>query len=221
VQAIRELWAAGEAFERAGRAAHRAVATGASASMPAARGGSGAGAPDPSATVPPSGNPAPPPASAVEASGTGTALPPASQGAYQAASEPASGPPAALPSVPSRAGTGDAGETRAAQEAAIRQSLRAYEAAWESLDLEALRGVQRLSGAEADLVGQTMAAARQYAMQVTVRDIALDPGGRRASVVCRIAREFHPRIGRVSRQTVTSTLELERRDTGWIIVAVR
>ena len=88
-------------------------------------------------------------------------------------------------------------------------------------DLEALRRVQRLSGAEADLVGQTMAAARQYVMQVTVREIVVDPGGRRATAVCQIAREFHPRVGRVSRQTVTSTLVLERQDNGWIITAVR
>ena len=32
-------------------------------------------------------------------------------------------------------------------------------------------------------------------------------------MVCQIAREFHPRVGRVSRQTVTSTLALER--AGW------
>jgi hypothetical protein len=98
--------------------------------------------------------------------------------------------------------------------------IRAYEAAWESLDLAALRRVQALSRDEADRVAQTMASAREYVMQVVVLGVTTDADGRRASARCQMTREFHPRVGRQTRHSGTSTLRFEKRDGAWIIVSV-
>jgi hypothetical protein len=201
VRAIRELWAASEIFTRAMRdvPAPRARATQpAGPASPAANSASTPSAP-PASSAPP---PLPAPVSGAVAIPTPPPPP-----------EVAAAPPLSPP-------TPDPAPAREPTETAIRRTLQAYEAAWEALDLEAIGRAQRLNTTDAARIEQTIGAARRYVMEIDVRRIDIAADNTRATAVCEIAREFHPRVGRVSRQIVTSTVELEQRDGRWVIVAV-
>ncbi|HSC26611.1 MAG TPA: TonB family protein [Vicinamibacterales bacterium] len=140
-----------------------------------------------------------------------------------AAPRPAAPPPARPEKTP-ETGRGPAPpprDLRAEAEAAIREALGRYEAAWESLDADALRRVHALSDGEIAQVRETMRGASRYAMDVAVRDITIDDGFRTASARCAITREFDARIGSAPRQTATQTLRFEKRGDTWMIVSIR
>jgi len=105
-----------------------------------------------------------------------------------------------------------------ADDAAIRETLRRYQAAWQALDLAALQRVQALSDDQADRVRATMAGARSYVVEMTVEDITVDPSGRTASARCMVRRHFQPRSG-FSREVppARETLRFEKRGDAWII----
>lgn len=105
--------------------------------------------------------------------------------------------------------------------AAIRDVLRRYQSAWQSLDADALRRVQSLSDAEARRIQQTMASADSYQVEMDVEDLTVAGDGRRASARARVTRRFNPRVGQSEAQTVTNTFELEKRGDSWIITRIR
>jgi hypothetical protein len=156
--------------------------------------------------------------------------PPGAPRSGNLAAEPTQGSPPASraateqpqPSAPQQqAAPSKAASDPRADEAAIRELLRAYEAAWEALDYDALRGVQALSGDSATRVRETMNLAREYRMALDVDHIVVADDGRSATARCRVTREFHPRIGRTTRQTGRSEFRLEKRDGGWVIVELQ
>ena len=105
-----------------------------------------------------------------------------------------------------------------ADDAAIRETLRRYQAAWEALDLAALQRVQALSDDQAERVRATMAGARSYLIEMTVEEVTVDPGGRAASARCMVRRRFQPRSG-FSREVppARETIRFEKRGDAWII----
>jgi TonB family protein len=122
---------------------------------------------------------------------------------------PPAGEPRPQPSAPSPA----------AEEASIRQTLRAYEGAWRALDADALRQVQQLSGPESDSVRKTMASAQSYEVGVAVENVQVT--GTRAQVRAQVTRRFQPRSGRASNTTTGNTFELEKQGDRWIITRIR
>jgi len=105
-----------------------------------------------------------------------------------------------------------------ADEAAIRETLRRYQAAWQALDLAALQRVQALSADQVERVRATMEGARSYLVEASVDKITIDPGGRTASAQCTIRRHFQPRSG-LSRDVPArvETIRFEKRGDAWII----
>jgi TonB family protein len=105
-----------------------------------------------------------------------------------------------------------------ADDAAIRDVLRRYQAAWQALDLAALQRVQALSSDQVERVRATMAGARSYVVDVNVESITIDPSGRTASAQCVIRRHFQPRSG-LSREVPAraETIRFEKRGEAWTI----
>lgn len=111
---------------------------------------------------------------------------------------------------------------RVDERVAIEQTLRAYEAAWASLDVEAVRRVQQFSGAELARVRGSLDAAREFHVSVQVQNVALAPDERHATVTARVSRLFTPKSGGkpVDNSTI-NTFTMEKRDNSWVIVTLR
>jgi hypothetical protein len=103
-----------------------------------------------------------------------------------------------------------------AVEEAIRDVLRAYEAALEGLDADAVKKVQP----SIDLEGLKRAFREMRSLEVDIDDIrVLSADQSSARVSCRVAQTLTPRVG--SRQTtrVTRVLRLRLEDGAWVIQA--
>ena len=99
--------------------------------------------------------------------------------------------------------------------------MRRYQAAWESLDADALARVQALSASAVATVRSSMQSTETYQLTVDVQDIAVDPSGRSAVVRCVISRRFTPKVGRAESRSGPATIQLERRGESWVIVNIR
>ena len=111
----------------------------------------------------------------------------------------------------------------AAEQVRVRETLKRYEAAWESRDAAAVARLQQLSGDELSRVRDTLAGAREYAMTIDVKNIRMEPDARRATATCSVTRRFRARVGDrlFEPPTATQTFTLERRGDGWVITSVR
>jgi TonB family protein len=158
-------------------------------------------------TVPFTAPPRPKPQPLPEASPVKPAPPP------PAVSKPAETPK--LPPAPTPA------ELREQAMSGVREALRRFEAAWESLDQRAIARAQVLSAAESEAVRRMIADAESYSMDVMDPLITLDADNRAATVSATIVRRFRPRIGTAQQSRVNNTLRLERRGDAWMIVSVR
>jgi len=131
-------------------------------------------------------------------------------------SPPASSSAPSAPASPPRAAPDIRAET-----AAIQDVLRRYEHAWESRDADAVARVHELSPAQLAEVRSTLANAQEYEMAIEVRDISVDPSGRRATVQSSITRAFTPRNGRTARRVTASVVTLEKRGDAWMMTGMR
>jgi serine/threonine-protein kinase len=121
-------------------------------------------------------------------------------------------PPAAPPAKPDPE----------AEKVRIRETLKRYEAAWEARDAAAVARVHDLSASDLSSVRGTLANAREYAMDIDVKDIRLDLDGRRATAICRVSRRFDARVGGTfNPPPATNTFTLERRGDAWIITSLK
>ena len=135
--------------------------------------------------------------------------PPAASEATRPTPAPSGPPPASKEPAPVRDGEAEVG--------AIREAIRLYERAWESRDPEAVARRHALSPAQLAEVRATLAQAREYQMQIEIRDVQIGSGGRVAKAACSITRTFRPHRGNPHRATVSSVMSLEKRGDAWII----
>jgi serine/threonine-protein kinase len=138
---------------------------------------------------------------------------------------PAAPSPAAVPKTaetPKPAPPPTPAELREQAVAEVREALRRFEAAWESLDEKAIARAQVLSSGEADAVRRMIQDAESYSMDISDPQITVDPDNRSATVICTITRRFRPRVGTAQTpRAARNTLRLEKRGDTWAIVSVR
>ena len=111
-------------------------------------------------------------------------------------------PPPAQPSI-------------AAEEAAIRATLREYAAAYESLNVDAVRRVYPTVNAEA--LARSFREMSSQQVQITADDtITID--GATAVVRCTVIQSFTPKVGAGQRRNVPSVFRLQKTGGRWVIV---
>jgi serine/threonine protein kinase len=180
----------------------------------------------PSPAPPPPAAPPPAPTSTQPGAGSssGGAATPATPGA--AGGTGASGgttPPATTPSPPPPATAkptppAPAQPSIAAEEAAIRATLREYAAAYESLSVDAVRRVYPTVNAEA--LARSFRELSSQQVQISGDDkITID--GATAVVRCTVVQSFTPRVGQGRRQNVQSVFRLQKTGGRWVIVERR
>jgi hypothetical protein len=97
---------------------------------------------------------------------------------------------------------------------AVRDTLKQYEAALESLDADAVKKVQPTI----DVDGLKRAFNEMRALNVDIDNVRLlssDEGSARVS--CRVTQTLTPKAGSRQTTTVTRVLRLRRQDSGWTI----
>lgn len=159
-------------------------------------------------TLPERPKPQPPP----EQEAVKPAPPPAPVPAPSAVQKPAEPP---KPPPPSPA------ELREQAVAGVRDALRRFEVAWESLDAAAIGRVQVLSPAESAAVKRMIQDAESYVLEIADPQITIDPDNKTATVTGVITRRFRPRVGTAQTSRITNTLRLEKRGDIWVIVSLR
>jgi hypothetical protein len=117
--------------------------------------------------------------------------------------KPTPPPPSAQPSV-------------AAEEAAIRATLRDYAAAYESLNVDAVRKVYPKVNADALARSFREMAAQQVQIG---NDAQISIEGATAVVRCTVIQGFTPRVGQGRRpQPVAATFRLQKTGGRWVII---
>jgi hypothetical protein len=100
--------------------------------------------------------------------------------------------------------------------------FRGYEAAWASLDADALHRVQDLTNADMGRVRASMNDARQFQVTVQIQSVRLDPDGRHAVATAAVRRVMVPKKEAKPTDILTnSTFTLEKRGDTWVIVTLR
>ena len=100
--------------------------------------------------------------------------------------------------------------------------LRRYEAAWESLNYEALAAVQQLSRREEETVRSFMKNTRDYQIEMSAPEVELGADGRQATARATVTRRTPRGIGSGDNATTqATTFHLERRGDRWMIVAIK
>lgn len=121
----------------------------------------------------------------------------------------------------SSARTFDPDSARVAQadkplDAGVRETLRQYEMALESLDADAVKKVQP----SIDVEGLKRAFREMRELEVDLDNIKLlSSDGTTTRVSCRVAQTLTPKVGSRRTTTVTRVLRLQRQDSAWIIQA--
>jgi hypothetical protein len=119
----------------------------------------------------------------------------------------------------------DLRERAKAEEAAngvqgVQHALAMYEAAYESRDAAAVLRIQPTFTAEqARQLANAFADYTSY--QMSIEDARISMNGARATVSCRVVRAFTPKVGRGRTIAAPAVFQLERRTSGWVIVAVQ
>jgi TonB family protein len=135
------------------------------------------------------------------------------------------GSPSARPTAPPppkpQAPQPPARDSRADAEQAVRDVLRRYEAAWESLQYDAVTRVHVLSPDEARRLRANIADMASYDIDINVHTIAIDADLRGATVTGTVTRRFRPRAGSADGNTVKQSFRLEKRGDHWVIVGLR
>jgi hypothetical protein len=105
------------------------------------------------------------------------------------------------------------------ERAAIEQFMRNYENAYNSKSLDAIRGVQILSEAEAKRLQNTFQEAREYKMTVQVQTITIAPTGGQATVTGLRRILFRSRFD-TQDKPVQVLFTLQKRGAVWMVVSV-
>jgi serine/threonine-protein kinase len=135
------------------------------------------------------------------------------------ADKPASAPPpppAAPKPEPPPAERDPAADPRAADVSAIRDTLRRYTQAYQSLDEEAVGKVMpSLTADQRRDLDRDFSNYRRYTVEI--RDERIDVDGATAKVTCQVARSFETKNGVAGSNTVPSIFHLRRSGPGWTI----
>ena len=101
----------------------------------------------------------------------------------------------------------------------MRGALAAYETAYDTRDVAALRQVfPRLSIEQAQALTRTFADAVSYRVDLRVLDLTIGPAT--AAATCVVTHALVPKVGSPSRTTQTATFELASSGDGWVITGI-
>jgi ketosteroid isomerase-like protein len=132
---------------------------------------------------------------------------------------PAAAPPAALANAGPAVVPTPAPPQAPSDSEAILETLRRYDAAYQSLDVAALLKVYpSLGNAQVDQLRRTFAGMTAYEMDTQV--VSVNVTGDSAAVAARVARRMSPRVGRPVVNEVETEFRLQRAGAGWVIVSV-
>jgi eukaryotic-like serine/threonine-protein kinase len=107
-------------------------------------------------------------------------------------------------------------DPRAADLSAIRETLRRYAQAYQSLDGAAVGKVMpSLTAAQLRDLGRDFSNYRSYTVEI--RDERIEVDGPTARVTCQVVRSFETKNGVAGSNTVHSLFHLRRSGTGWTI----
>jgi hypothetical protein len=121
-------------------------------------------------------------------------------------------PPAPMPAAP-------AGDRAPTAKEPVRAALAAYETAYDTHDVAALRQVfPRLTSDQAQALTRTFGDAISYQVDMRVLDVTV--GAATATATCVVTHSFVPKVGSPSRTTQTSTFELAPSGDGWVITRI-
>jgi TonB family protein len=134
-----------------------------------------------------------------------------------ATAERPSAPPPSKPPDPAA----PARDPRAEAVKAVRDVLGRYEAAWEDLNYDAVTGVHALTPEDARRLRANLGDLASYQIDISVKEIVVDPDARGATVTSTVTRRYRPRAGSPDGNTVTQTFRLEKRGDHWMIVGLR
>ena len=120
-------------------------------------------------------------------------------------------PPVAATPAPTRSAPSDS--------EAILDTLRRYEAAYESLDVaELLKVFPSLGNDQVEQLRRTFAGMAAYEIDSSITRVTVANNG--ATVLARVARRMTPRVGRAVVSDVTMEFRLQRAGADWVIVSV-
>jgi len=108
----------------------------------------------------------------------------------------------------------DAAQQRAADEQAIRDTLRRYAEAYRNLSVASVKAVY--PAAPSQLLSR-FSQYRSYDMQILSPEITLDDG--KATVACTITTRLTPKAGTVTSQRASAVFHLQKTGNSWYIVA--
>lgn len=101
-------------------------------------------------------------------------------------------------------------------EQGVREALRRYEAAYESLDAQGVKRI--LPSVNVQELAKAFAAYKAYDMTVEVGQI--DVQGLTARATCVVKRSFTPKVGRGASLTAKSVFRLEKVGGDWIVAGI-
>ena len=127
--------------------------------------------------------------------------------AINARAAPARTEPAAPPARPS------------AQDAEVLRTLRQYQSAYASRNVDAVRRVQVLTPAETQALRDMFADTLAYSIVIDNASIQFAPDGRTATVSARMTRDITTRSG-FNKYTDVPKFAMEKRGSAWMIVGV-
>jgi ketosteroid isomerase-like protein len=100
----------------------------------------------------------------------------------------------------------------------IRDTIRRYVEAQNALDVD--RYAKVFPSVNRARVQAAFESYRSQTLEVEIQKIDIAPGGNRATVRGHERRLIVPRIGSEQRDSRTSTIQLEKRGDGWVIVGL-
>jgi hypothetical protein len=100
----------------------------------------------------------------------------------------------------------------------VREALRRYEQAYESLDVAAVQRVQPLSPEQVRTLEKSFPEYRSFTVDFENLQIAVD--GTRATATTNVRRSFTPRVGRGATTNVRTVFHLEQARDAWVITRV-
>ena len=107
-------------------------------------------------------------------------------------------------------------DPRAADLSAIRETLRRYTQAYQSLDGAAVgRMMPSLTAEQLRDLDRDFSNYRSYTVEI--RDERIDVDGPTATVTCQVVRSFETKNGVAGSNTVQSIFHLRRSGSGWTI----
>ena len=98
----------------------------------------------------------------------------------------------------------------------MREALRQYEAAYESLDPAAVKRI--VPALDVRELARTFDNYRAYNIEIAISNIVFEGSG--ARVVCVVKRTFTPKAGRGASVSTQTTFRMQKTGSAWVVVGV-